>query len=134
MHYMKNRKSKGSNAERELIHKFWKYGWAAIRAAGSGSQKYPSPDILAGNVLRRLAIECKAVAASSHYFPKEEINALKSFSQIFNAEPWVAIRFQREGWYFISLDDLKETGKAHAISLQQAKKIGFSFEDLVKQG
>jgi len=127
-----SKKSKGSNAERELIHKFWGRGWAAIRAAGSGSQKYPSPDVLAGNALRRLAIECKAIAASSHYFPKEEINALKEFSLIFNAEPWVAIRFQKEGWYFISLDNLKETGKAHAISLNQAKKIGLSFEDLIR--
>jgi len=127
-----SKKSKGSNAERELIHKFWGQGWAAIRAAGSGSQKYPSPDVLAGNVLRRLAIECKAIAASSHYFPKEEIDALKEFSLIFNAEPWVAIRFQKEGWYFISLDDLKETGKAHAISLNHAKKIGLSFEDLIQ--
>lgn len=127
-----SKKSKGSNAERELIHKFWEQGWAAIRAAGSGSQKYPSPDVLAGNALRRLAIECKAIAASSHYFPKEEIDALKEFSLIFNAEPWVAIRFQKEGWYFISLDNLKETGKAHAISLNHAKKIGLSFEDLIQ--
>lgn len=127
-----NTKGKGTNAERELIHKFWQNGWAAIRAAGSGSQKYPSPDILAGNNLRNLAIECKSIAASSHYFPKEEIGALKQFASIFNAEPWVALRFKREGWFFISLDDLKETNKAHSITLKTAKIKGFSFSELIR--
>jgi len=126
-----NTKSKGTKAERELIHKFWKNGWAAIRAAGSGSQKYPSPDVLAGNNLRSVAIECKSTAASAHYFPKEEIAALKDFASIFNAEPWVALRFAREEWFFISLDDLKETPKAHMISLNLAKRVGLSFNDLI---
>ena len=42
-------KSKGINAERELIHKFWGVGWGAVRVAGSGSMRYPSSDILAAN-------------------------------------------------------------------------------------
>ena len=55
-----SRKSKGINAERDLIHKFWNVeGWSAVRVAGSGSMKYPSADVLATNKLRRLAIECK---------------------------------------------------------------------------
>lgn len=126
-----NAKGKGTNAERELIHKFWQSGWAAIRAAGSGSQKYPSPDVLAGNTLRRLAIECKSTSASAHYFPKNEIEALKLFAKIFNAEPWVAIRFKRAQWYFISLDDLRETTNAHTISLEEAKRKGLSFDNLI---
>ena len=32
-------KSKGTNAERELIHNLWANGYAAIRSAGSGSMK-----------------------------------------------------------------------------------------------
>lgn len=43
-------KSKGINAEREIIHLFWSMpGWTACRVAGSGSMKYPSPDVIAGN-------------------------------------------------------------------------------------
>ncbi len=48
------RKSKGSAAERELIHKFWANSWGAIRVAGSGSSQFPSPDILVGSKIERL--------------------------------------------------------------------------------
>ena len=51
------RKSKGSKAERELISMFWKKGFAAMRAAGSGSTHHPSPDIVAGNGKYFFAIE-----------------------------------------------------------------------------
>jgi len=54
---MRNPKAKGSKGERELIKFFNESGWVAIRSAGSGSSQYPSPDILAGNAMRRLAIE-----------------------------------------------------------------------------
>ena len=52
-------KSKGINAERQLIHMFWSVKWTACRIAGSGSSKYPSPDIIAANRARKLAIEAK---------------------------------------------------------------------------
>jgi Holliday junction resolvase len=53
-------KIKGSNAERELLRMFWASSWACIRSAGSGSMHFPSPDLLAANKIRRLAIEVKA--------------------------------------------------------------------------
>ena len=52
-------KRKGTNAERDLIKLFWSVGWAAVRVAGSGSMQFPSPDLLVGNKIRRLAIEVK---------------------------------------------------------------------------
>ena len=63
-------KSKGINAERELVHMFWGENWACLRIAGSGSIKYPSPDLLVGNSLRRLAVECKTTKDSKKYFEK----------------------------------------------------------------
>ena len=81
-----SRKSKGINAERDLIHKFWATnGWAALRVAGSGSMRYPSADILATNKVRKLAIECKTVKNPWKYIEKEDINQLKEFSELFNA-------------------------------------------------
>ena len=69
-----SKKGKGINAERELIHAFWKEkNWTAIRVAGSGCSKYPAPDIVAGNLLRKLAIECKSSKTNIIYIPKEEI-------------------------------------------------------------
>jgi holliday junction resolvase Hjr len=125
-------KDKGTNAERELIHMFWSNGWAAVRVAGSGSSHYPSPDVLAGNNLRKLAIECKAVGSTSRYISIEQIDDLVKFSQIFGAEPWVGLRFDREEWLFIGIEDLGKTENNYAANLGAAKRKGLLFEELVK--
>lgn len=125
-----SRKSKGINAERELIHMFNKNNWMCIRVAGSGSSRYPSPDLLAGNVKRKLAIECKSSKSKNKYLTNDEINQLKIFSKSFGAEPWVGIRFNNEQWYFLSIDDIKKTKNHYKISLDLAKKKGLLFNEL----
>lgn len=126
-----NRKAKGTAAERALIHLFWGAGWAACRVAGSGAIKYPVPDVIAANNLRKLAIECKATADTSQYFNHKEITDLKEFGQRFGAETWVSVKFNREGTYFLSLDDLEPTDKHFVAHLDVAKRRGLSFEELV---
>ena len=125
-------KSKGINAERELVHKFWEIGWACIRVAGSGSSKYPSPDLLAGNNLRKFAIETKTTSSTIQYFSKKEISELKYFADRFGAESWVAIKFKGAKWVFLSLEDLIETGKAFAASKALCERRGLSFEELTR--
>lgn len=127
-----NRKSKGTKAERDLIHMFWGAGWAAFRAAGSGSMPVPCPDVIAGNIVRKLAIEVKVTADSTKYFTAEEINDLLKFAQTFGAEPWLGIKFDREGFFFINPEDLKKTEKSYSIKLDVAKDRGLSFEQLTK--
>lgn len=124
-------KSKGINAERELIHLFWKEGWAACRTPGSGSIKYPCPDVIAGNNLRKLAIECKNIKADCYYFPKKEINQLQSFAKLFNAESWVGIKFGKHGWFFSSPEDLEPTPNSYIFSLKLAKMKGLLFKELI---
>ncbi len=124
-----NRKNKGTAAERELIAMLWSKGWAAMRAAGSGSTSFPSPDILAGNKVRRVAIEAKTISANTKYFSSEEIRQLKNFSEYFGAEPWVAIKFARSEWNFFTLDDLKETPKGYSISKKMCDIKGLSFSE-----
>jgi len=124
-------KSKGINAERELIHAFWKNSWSAIRVAGSGSSKYPCPDVLAGNGARRIAIECKASKDSVKYLTAKEVAELKEFSEIFGAEPWIGMRFDDMKWYFLSLEDLKASGASFSVSVELAKKKGLLFEQLI---
>ena len=124
-------KSKGINGERELIHKFWaEKKWSAIRIAGSGSMKYPSPDILASNKLRKLAVECKVTKENKKYFEKNDIFALKKFADIFGAEPWVAVKFKGYEWYFVSLEDMIETGKNFIIDINTARSRGLLFEEM----
>lgn len=122
-------KNKGTNAEREIIHLFWKMpNWVACRVAGSGSMKYPSPDIIAGNSYRKLAIECKTTKDNSQYLTKEEVKNLLEFCKKFEAEPWIAVKFSRREWKFFKIDELKETGKHYVVDVEEFEKKGVKFE------
>jgi holliday junction resolvase Hjr len=124
-------KIKGSNAERELVHAFWAAGWSAVRVAGSGSSKYPSPDILAGNALRRLAIECKASGEGRKYLTQKEVAELKQFATLFGAEPWIGMRFNDMKWLFLALDDLQISKGSFSVSIELAKNKGLSMDELL---
>jgi holliday junction resolvase Hjr len=128
---MMNRKSKGTNAERDLIHWFFENDWVAIRSAGSGSMQNPSPDILAGNNLRRLAIECKAVNDTKKYFTTKEIEELVYFANKFGAEPWVGVRFDRIDWFFLTIEDLEKKDKSYYVDVILAKRKGLHFKQLI---
>ncbi len=127
-----NRKAKGTKGERELVKFFNENNWSCIRVAGSGSSKYPSPDILAGNAIRRVAIECKVTKDKKKYFTDIEIAQLQEFSQKFGAESWVGVRFPDEPWYFLTLEDLESSGKHWCASLEIAKRRGLLAEELVQ--
>ena len=126
-----NTKAKGTAGERELIHFLNDNGFSAIRSAGSGSMKYPSPDILAGNAIRRLAIECKVTADKKKYFSPEEVEQLNFFAKNFGAEAWIAVKFPAQPWYFVMLEDLENTGSHFALSLERAQSIGLTKEELI---
>ena len=107
-------------------------GWMCIRTAGSGSQRYPAPDVLAGNALRKIAIECKLTTEKKKYFTQEDIDQLRIFSTTFGAESWVGVRFKGLPWYFLTLEDLENTGKSWAVSIELAQRRGLLFEELVE--
>ncbi len=129
---MVNCKAKGTKGERELVIFFNEHGYSAIRVAGSGSTKYPSPDVLAGNGVRRLAIECKVTQERKKYFTNSEIEQLQVFSRQFGAEAWVAVRFPAEEWYFLMLEDLKDSGKSFVVSLDLARRRGLTCQEVVE--
>jgi len=126
-----NTKAKGSKGERELVKVFNENGWMCIRVAGSGSSRYPSPDILAGNALRRVAVECKVTAENKKYLLNEEIEQLRTFATKFGAEGWFGVRFPMKPWYFLMLEDIENTGKCWAISLELAQRKGLKVEELL---
>ena len=125
-------KQKGISAERELIHLFWKHGWAASRVAGSGAIKYPMPDIIAGTPTRKIAIESKSTGDEVFYLGKDEVEQLMSYAAIFGAEPWIAIRFTGKKWYFFTPEDLLPTEKSYVISDGLCKRKGLIFEELIQ--
>ncbi|MCF7872488.1 Holliday junction resolvase [Candidatus Woesearchaeota archaeon] len=125
-------KSRGSNAERDLIHKFWAASWAAFRSAGSGSSKYPCPDIVASNNVRKIVLEVKLTTESKKYFMGKEIEELQEFANVFGAEPYVAIKFFRQEWVFLTLEDLESSGKHFVVSNDLAKRRGLSFDELIE--
>ena len=130
---MINRKAKGSKGERELVKFFNENEFSCIRAAGSGSSIYPSPDILAGNAIRRLAIECKVTKDQKKYFQNAEIEQLETFSRNFGAESWVGVKFPDQDWYFLMPEDMQNTGKCKLISLELAQRRGLNKEELLQK-
>ena len=125
-------KKKGSRSERELFHLLWEHYGPCVRSAGSGSTTKPSPDLIASNGSRGLAIECKSTKAKKLYFPPKEINELLLFSNSFNAEAWLAVRFDNKGWYFILAENLTKTkGESFSISYPELLEKGLIFEELI---
>ena len=126
-------KSKGSNAERQLLHMFWKEGWACIRSAGSGSMNHPGPDLLAGSKEsnRRVAIECKTSKSEKIYLSEYDINQLREFSEIFDARAWFAVRFDRKDWLFLSIEDIDKTKTGYVVDIKRTELKGISFQELI---
>ena len=121
-------KSKGINAERELVHFFWSKGVPCIRVAGSGSMKYPAPDLIVGSEGHKALIEVKVTKEKQQYFTPDEIRDLLEFSRLFGGEPYVAIKFNHEGWLVLKVEDLKKTDQHYAINVKDRGKIGYDLE------
>ena len=121
-------KHKGSNAERELLHMFFKNAWAAARIAGSGSTTEAACDLIAGKAGRMgCAIEVKSSKKSRIYITKAQIEDFIIFSNIFGLRPALAIRFNYQGWLFLDPKYLEDSGKNWVVSLENAKKNGKRF-------
>jgi len=123
---MKN-KAKGSKVERELYQMFVNNSYRAVRVAGSGMMENTACDLIAGKKGKKYCIEVKSSKKPVKYIDKKQIEEFMIFSEIFGLKPIVAIRFNREGWFFIHPKYLKQTGKHLAISLEDARKRGRRF-------
>ncbi len=120
-------KEKGSNAERELYKKFIEEGYRAVRVAGSGMAEETSCDLIAGKKGKKYAIEVKASKNSAKYISKKQVEEFIIFSEIFSLKPIIAVRFNREGWFFLNPKYLEDSGKNWRISLDRARKKGKRF-------
>ena len=112
-------KQKGSRAERELIDILWANNYAAVRAAGSGVSRFYCPDIIASKGKNVFAIECKSTKKKIKYIDSKQAFELKKFAEIFGAVPLIALRMDKQGWYFFQLEDLEKTENGNLIINQK---------------
>ena len=128
---MPKNKEKGSKVERELFQMFIDNNYRAVRVAGSGIMEYADCDILAGKAGgKKFCIEVKSSKKPVKYIEKKQISNFMIFSEIFGLKPVIAIRFNREGWFFfnpLKQKILKDSGKNFAIRLEKVKKKGKKF-------
>ena len=124
-------KAKGSRVERELIQLFTQNGWRAVRVAGSGVGEDSPCDLLAAKLGKKgYAIEVKSSKKTTIYITKQQIEDFVLFASIIGLTPVIALRFNREGWFFIDpKKHLKDTGKFWAVSKETAKEKGKRFSN-----
>jgi len=120
-------KEKGANAERELYQMFIDNSFRAVRVAGSGMMENTSCDLIAGKPGKKFCVECKASKSLNKYITKKQIEEFMIFSEMFGLEPVIAIKFNRQGWYFLSPLNLEDSGKNWALSLDRAREKGKRF-------
>lgn len=121
-------KAKGSKVERELLEILTENGWRAARVAGSGVNDNSPCDLFAAKLGKKgFVIEVKSSRKTNIYITKEQICDFVLFSQMIGLNPVIALRFNREGWFFIHPQQLKDTGKYFAVSLETAKSQGLRF-------
>ena len=112
---------------------FWDSDWVCVRVAGSGSGRYPSPDILASNGHKKLVLEVKTVSANKKYFTSQEILDLEFFASKFAAQAWVGVKFEGNQWYFIPTSELDKTrADNYVIDLIKMKRSGFTFDEMIE--
>jgi holliday junction resolvase Hjr len=116
--------SKGANFERSLVNKFWENGFAAIRAAGSGSAPQPIPDVTAIRGSRVIILECKTTSKDSFRLDKSDVDKLRIFLDRADCEAYIAVKFDREKPRFFPLNLL-------ATKKISKKDTSISFETLL---
>ncbi len=121
-------KSKGANAERELVKLFTEHGWRAARVAGSGVNDDSPCDIIAGKMGKGgYVVEAKSSKKSRIYITKAQIEDFLLFANMIGSSAVLAIRFNREGWLFLTPEMLEDSGKYFVVSLKNAKANGKRF-------
>jgi len=125
-------KSKGAKYERELYEMFIDNCFRAVRVAGSGMMENTACDLIAGKAGdgKKFCIEVKSSKGKYKYITKKQIEEFLIFSEIFGLTPIIAVRFNHEGWFFLSPYDLEDAGVNFAVSLELARERGKKFSQV----
>lgn len=122
---------KGIKFERELIHRLWENGFAAMRSAGSGAARYPMPDIVAGNGKRFIAIEVKKREKLPVYLTEREVKELIMFANLFGAEPFIAVKVTNQNWKFFKVKHMEKTSKNYKVD-EKVYESGIDLKEMLE--
>ncbi len=128
---MKN-KTKGSNAERELLLMLFNNGFAVSRVAGSGSSTLPTPDIIGVKNRKVVAIECKTKKGEYLNIKDSQIQELVTWEKMSCCKAYVAWRVGKDKWFFIHISKLNKTNKAYSIKRKEILEKGLCYAEFVK--
>lgn len=125
-------RSKGDRRERELVNKLYENEFGVMRTPSSGSStKRELPDCLAGNGEYIYAFEAKSSSGPPIYIEEQKIEGLEYFAEKFDCAPVVAVRFDRESWYFLHPDWLYRTESGnYRVKKEFANEHGVQFDEL----
>lgn len=121
---------KGARSERELINFFYNINYSVIRSAGSGVNSL-SPDIIVIKNKRGFAFECKAWDSSSLSIDKDRYQSLIDWENNTGMETYIAWRMNNKGWYFIKLEEMKETDKHFTVTMTKALTINRNLDKII---
>jgi len=102
---------KGYTAERELVIKLWKLGFAVMRAPASGSKirKAKYPDIVAIKSGKVLVFEVKSRSKVENiYLRSEQVEKLREFTERSGGQAYIVIKLLGSDWRVIELECLEK--------------------------
>lgn len=131
------RRVRGFQHERELVRKFWKAGFAAVRGPASGAKVKVAvqPDVVAIKDGLVLVAEVKTMSRrSTLYVRREQVERLKEFAKRAGGRAYLAVKVIGEGsWRFVPVDTLPTTKSGNfRIDGEVLAKYAVRFEDLVR--
>ncbi len=123
---------KGDRRERELVNRLDDADFAVMRApASGGATERELPDVFAGNGDLVYAFESKSSSGQPIYIDEQKVEGLTYFAAKFGATPSIAVRFDREPWYFFHPSQIYRTGGGnYRVKKEVAVQNGIGINDL----
>ena len=137
---MSSSKAKGFRVGRELANKFWELGFAVMRgaASGAGARRRFVPDLVVMRNGRILVLELKYRSKSSEIIRIElsRVKKLKEFAARAGGRAYIAVKYGKEQWRFIPLDELEKLENditGFKIKKEQVEKVGLTLRQLIER-
>ncbi len=137
---MANPRAKGFRVERELANRFWELGFAVMRgaASGAGARKRFVPDLVVMRARKVIILEIKYRSKENEHIKIENsrIRNLIEFANRAGGKAYIAVKYGKNPWRFIPLDDLEKLEKDSTgikIKKDNVDKIGLTLRQLIEK-